>query len=118
MRRFLKATWLMVILSLVVLAGSLLGDFKQGDVYWTQKAGGPITVFGIIAGARALLKTSIKERVRKPRVVGAGNAKTEYTPGLREKARDLRGQVVGLILALFGALIGSYSDVIYALVCA
>ena len=116
MRRIATKTWLWVTLSGVLFVGHLLSALWTCSGTVMQRAGAALILFGLLIAARPFIRVGARVFIEMslPR---PGVFPLEGGELLRELARpeiekDVRIQIYGPILVLFGTFLSEYGDLI------
>lgn len=128
MSRFLVSSTLLILLTVVVVAGSVYADWGQSNWLWFQRSGSVMALVGAILGFRSFVRLgktgvgganpvllrgtveSIDDSGPVQRVRLAYDEETKET--LRQSALDRDAGAIGAVLLVLGTVVWGYGDLL------
>jgi hypothetical protein len=119
MNKFFRAKvlaniYLLLIISMGVVVSSILTGLDRGDWSWFGRSGSIVTVIGVLLTARPLIRLGFDEWFRSESVISGGSfepSAIEIEEG-RQNGLDARASSIGIYMAIIGAIIWGYGDLI------
>lgn len=106
--------YLLLIISMGVVVSSILTGLDRGDWSWFGRSGSIVTVIGVLLTARPLIRLGFDEWFRSESVISGGSfepSAIEIEEG-RQNGLDARASSIGIYMAIIGAIIWGYGDLI------
>jgi hypothetical protein len=104
----------MILAAFLSVTFSATGALVTSDWNWFARSGALVTVCGVILSVRPIIRKGYKGWLASLRVIDGGSL--EPTPEEREESRqldiDARAIWIGALMALGGALLSAYGDLV------
>ena len=110
----LANVYLLLIISLGVVISSILIGLNRGDWSWFGRSGSIVTVIGVLLTARPLIRLGCDDWLKSESVISGGSfdpSASEIEEG-RQNRLDARASSIGIYMAIIGAIIWGYGDLI------
>lgn len=119
MNKFIRAkvlanTRLLLVIAISIVVKSVWIGFNEGDWSWFGRSGSVVTVIGVLLTARPLIRLGFDEWFRSESVINGGSfdpSAEEIEEG-RQGRLDARASSIGIYMAIIGAIIWGYGDLI------
>jgi hypothetical protein len=113
-KKLLTNNYLVTSLGLIWVAISLAKSIYSAQWYWFSKAGSVMTICGVILTIRPIIRLGIKEWIKAQNEIDGGSFDSAPEDVEENRQSDLDGvaSCIGAVLALLGAIIWGYGDLI------